>query len=132
MAARSASALRGKRTSATMAGEELPDRVIGGRVERRLVPAFQLGLLVLGEGGGRGVAGDIGGHHVGEPILVRRREDGAGLVEDDVETGVHAGIIAGRRRVRQLCEVGRSGWITHPTLATLPPRQERQFVLNRN
>ena len=45
MAARSASAFRVKRTSATMAGEELPDLGLGGGVERLVVAALQLGQL---------------------------------------------------------------------------------------
>ena len=95
MAARSASALRVKRTSATMAGEELPDLVLGGRVERLVVAALQLRQLVLGEVGRRGVGRDVGRDQVGEPVLLIRGERGARFVEDGVETGVHAERIAG-------------------------------------
>jgi hypothetical protein len=89
MAARSARALREKRTLATVAGEELPHLVLGCRVEGLVVPALQLRQLLLGEIRRGRVARDIGGDQVGEPVLIRRRERGAAFVEDEVEAGVH-------------------------------------------
>jgi hypothetical protein len=43
---------RVNRTLATVAGEELPDLVVRGRIERLVVAPLQRGQLVLGEGGG--------------------------------------------------------------------------------
>src|SRR5687768_8448185 len=71
MAARSASALREKRTLATVAGEELPHLVLGRRVERLVVPALQLRQLLLGEVRRGRVTRDIGGDQVGEAVLIR-------------------------------------------------------------
>ena len=82
MAARSATALREKRTLATVTGEELPNRMLRRRVQRLLVPALQLGQLLLGEVRWGRVARDTGGDQVGEPVLIRGRRRGAGFVED--------------------------------------------------
>lgn len=54
------------------------------------MPALQLGQLFLCEVGWRRMAFDIGGDQVGEPILIRRRERGTGLIEDQVEEGANS------------------------------------------
>jgi hypothetical protein len=130
IAARSASAFRVERTSATVAGEELPDLMLGGRVERLVGAPLRLRQPVLGEVGRRGVGRDIGRDQIGPTLLARRRKNRAGFVDDDIEAGVYGVRINGRIWAGKLAEhMTRGGgdddagggkwWVVSPTLRLL-------------
>jgi hypothetical protein len=72
-----------------MAGEELPDLVVSGRIERLVVAPPDLGELILGEAGLGYATREICLDEVGEPVLIGRGEGGAGLVDEGGKTGVH-------------------------------------------
>lgn len=79
-----------------MAGEELPDFVLGRRIEQLVVAAPDLSALLVGEDRRIGVVADIGRDEIGQSILICRRQRGPGFVHGDVETGVHGERIAAR------------------------------------